>query len=262
MDDPRFLVLHFGAQCPWHLWVIEEVRRAADQARGTCEVIDVLKQPEYAARYRLFCPFMILINESIRLSSPMSANDLVKIAREGIVAKPTILQTMGPEAQAEKVEPLTIENMADTCVICNRGRDSLEYQAKLTWLSQIKEGVPNGIVGFIAYEKKKAVSFIEFLPSPLIPYPLPVKNAKLAVINCLYPLEDGPDYRSQVLRRLIDYLPLQGYTSLQVIAGRRTLTPNGPVAFFLPHGFKEVMEVDKLILKRGVEELVLMEKPL
>jgi hypothetical protein len=242
--------------------VIEEVRKAAARASGTCEVIDVLEKPKYAVRYRQFCPFLILINNSIRLSSPMSADELVKIAREGIEAKATMLQTLGPEAQAETVEPLTIENLTDTCVICNWRRDSLEYQAKLTWVSQVKEGVPDGIVGFIAYEKGKAVSFVEFFPSPLIPYPLPEKNAKLSVINCLYPLEDGPDYRNQVLRRLIDYLPQQGYEKVQVIAGRRTLTPNGPVPFFLAHGFKEVKEVDKLLLKRGVEELVLMEKAL
>lgn len=258
----RFLVLHFGAQCPWHSWAIEEVRKAADHASGTCEVIDVLKKPEYAVRYRQFCPFLILINDSIRLSSPMSADELVRIAREGIEAKPTILQVMSPEAEAERVEPLTIENMTDTCMICNWRRDSQEYRAKLTWVSQIKAEVPDGIVGFIAYEKGKAVSFVEFLPSPLIPYPLPEKNAKVAVINCLYPLEDGPDYRSQVLKRLIDHLRSLGYSKLQVISGRRTLAPNGPVSFFLPYEFKEVKEVDKLVLKRGAEELVLMEKPL
>ncbi|MFX0115778.1 MAG: hypothetical protein ACFFB3_14610 [Candidatus Hodarchaeota archaeon] len=258
----EFLVLYFGSQCPWHTWVIEQVRIAADQIKGTLEVADVTKKPELATRYRLFSPFMIVINNSIRLAAPMVADDLVKIATDGIVASPTKLQNIGPEAQAERIEPLTIKNIADTFSICNWPRNSQEYQAKITWASDLSQQIAGNIMGFIAYEKEKAVSFAEFLPSTLIPYPLPEKKASIAVINCIYPLEEGPDYRSQVLESLIDYLPHQRYDRLQVISGRRTLAPNGPAGFFFSHDFKELEEVGRFIVKRGEEELLLMERQL
>ncbi len=258
----EFLVLYFGAQCPWHKWVIEQTRLAATQVKGTIEVIDVMRKPEIAAQFRLFCPFLIVIDNSIRLSSPFRANDLVKIAKEGVTAKPTLLQSLGPEARSERIERLTAENIFDTCSVCNKDRDSPEYQAKAEWALTFQDDLPDSIMGFIAYEGKKAVSYVEFLPALKIPYPLPEKSKTLAMINCIYPLEDGPDYRSQILECLIKFLPKHGYKKLQVISGRRTLTPNGPVSFFLSHGFKEVSEVDNIVLKRGKEELILMEKNL
>ena len=219
-------------------------------------VVDVVEKPEMAIRHRLFCPFLIVVDDTHRLSAPWPADELARIAREGIVARPTALQTTGPEARAETVEALTVENIADTCSVCNCDRESPEIQVKQVWASGIEDKVREGVLGFIAYKGERAVSFAEFLPSPLIPYPLPEKEATLAVINCVYPLEDGPDYRGQVLQRLMEYLPSQGYERLQVIAGRRTLVPNGPVSFFLSHGFRELGEVDRVIFSRGEEELV------
>ncbi|MFX0209195.1 MAG: hypothetical protein ACFFDT_24640, partial [Candidatus Hodarchaeota archaeon] len=258
----KFLVLFFGAQCPWHKWVIEQTRLAATQVKGTIKIIDAIKNPEIAAQYRLFCPFMIVIDDTIRLSSPFSANELVKIAKGGVTAKPTLLQSLGPEARAERIEPLTAKNILETCSTCNRARDSPEYQAKVEWALKFQNDLPEEIMGFIAFEGKKAVSYVEFLPALKIPYPLPKKSKTLAVINCIYPLEDGPDYRSYVLEYLIKYLPKHGFKKLQVISGRRTLTPNRQVSFFISHGFKEIGEVDSIVLKRGKDELVLMEKNL
>ena len=48
----HLLVLHFGAQCPWQPWVVEQARRAAEQLGGTVRVANVARQPEVAARSR------------------------------------------------------------------------------------------------------------------------------------------------------------------------------------------------------------------
>lgn len=258
----RFLLLHFGGQCPWHLWMIEQARMTAAQIEGSIEVVDVMKKPEIAARYRLFFPFMTVINDTVRLPSPIPADGLVKIAREGVVAKPTIFQAPSCEAQAEKVEPLTVENIVDSCPLCIPSREARGCRAKQVWASRLNDEVEEGVLGFVAYEGRKAVGVVEFLPALLIPYPLPEKNPTLAVITCIYSLQDGADYRGQVLGRLIDYLANQGYQTLQIIAGRRTPYPNGPVSFFLSHGFRELGEVDSVVLNEGEEELVLMAREL
>ena len=65
-----------------------------------------------------------------------------------------------------------------------------------------------------------------------------------------------------MLEHLIEYLKAQGYKKVQVIAGRRTAYPNGPVSLFFENGFIEVAEIDSIILKTRKEELVLMEKVL
>ena len=258
----RFLVLHFSGQCPWHSWMIEQARDAATQVDGTVEVVDVMTRPEIADRYRLFFPFMTVIDDTVRLPSPIPADGLVKIAREGVAAKPTIFQSPSPEARAEKVEPLTAENIVDTCSLCIPSSDTRGCQVKQVWASMLKDKVREGVLGLIAYEGKKAVGVVEFLPAPLVPYPLPEKEPTIAFVTCIYSLEDGLDYRGQVLDHLIDYLPNRGYKKLQVIASRRTPFPNGPTSFFLSHSFKVSGEVDSIVLEEGEEELVLMEREL
>jgi hypothetical protein len=69
----HLLVLHFGAQCPWQPWAVEQARRAAEHLGGTVHVADVARQPELAARFRLFFPFMTVVDGSIRLPSPAPA---------------------------------------------------------------------------------------------------------------------------------------------------------------------------------------------
>ncbi|MFX0096028.1 MAG: hypothetical protein ACFFBD_30090, partial [Candidatus Hodarchaeota archaeon] len=80
---------------------------------------------------------------------------------------------------------------------------------------------------------------------------------------CIYSIENADlDYREQVLNCLIVYLSNQGYEKIQVIAGRRTAYPNGPTPLFIANGFREVSVIDKIALKLGMEELVLLEKKL
>ena len=263
-----FLVLYFGGQCPWHLWTIEQVRKAAAEVSGDVEVCDVSDKPDLAAKYRLFSPFMTAIDETIRLPSPNSAERLVKFINEGVPSELTVFQPPGPEKQARRIAPLTAENIRDTCPLCVSGDQAGGCQAKQAWAFTIKNSVREGVLGFIAYQGRKAVGVVECLPSTGVPYPLPQKDARIAFITCIYSRSIGsgaergeePDYRGQVLEHLLVYLEGQGARKVQVIAGRRTPYPNGPVPFFLSYGFVELSELDRVVLTEGQEELVLMEK--
>jgi hypothetical protein len=68
------------------------------------------------------------------------------------------------------------------------------------------------------------------------------------------------DYRGQVLDKLLEYLPTQGFRKVQVIAGRYAAFPNGPAPFFITRGFVQVNELDKISLGEVQEEIVLLEK--
>ena len=258
----EFKILHFGGQCPWHLWMIKQAREAANTINSTLEVVDVTNNPEIALEYNLFFPFMTIINDKFHLPSPITSEQLIRICREGVVSQPTISHIKRPEARAKKVEPLTTTNIQDSCSFCISQFRSGGCRAKFEWAEKIKNKVPKGILGFIAYEDNKTVAVVEFLPSIIIPYPLPEKHSTIAFITCIYSLENEHDYRGQVLDHLIGYLPALNYSNLQVIAGRRSAYPNGPVAFFTSYGFKELCELGKVILKEGTEDLVLMERRL
>lgn len=256
----KLKVLHFGGQCPWHLWVIKQARKAADTINGTLEVVDVMNNPETALRYNLFFPFMTIINDKYRLPSPIPSDELIKISSDGIVSKTTVPHIQRPKGRAKKVEPLLSNNIQDTCPLCINHSEGC--RAKFEWAEKIKDKVQKGILGFIAYKDNETAAVVEFLTSTLVPYPLPEKRSTIAFITCLYSLEDEHDYRGQVLDHLIKYLQALNYFKLQVIAGRRSAYPNGPMAFFIPYGFKELGELDKVVLKGGIEDLILMERRL
>jgi hypothetical protein len=258
----KFVILHFGNQCPWIPWTVEQATRAAKQTGSIFEVIDVMKNPGMAVQYRLFCPFMTIIDDSIRLPSPTPAEGLVKIVQEGVTTKLTETKSLSPMREPDRIEPLIIDNMIDTYTLCCPHDPSIDCQAKHSWASQIEDKVKDGILGFIAYQGATSVGAVEFLPASLIPYPIPEKDPSSAVITCIYSQSNGLDYRGPVLNHLIHYLSKNGYTRIQVIAGRRSAYPNGPVSFFTMYGFKEIGEVDRVVLKIGIEEFVLVERRL
>lgn len=258
----KFIVLHFGGQCPWHSWMIKQAQKAADVINGTLEVIDVMNHPEAALHYRQYFPFMTVINDSLRLPSPISSDELVEIAGEGLISKSTVQHIQRRKAWTNKIEPLFETNIQDTCSLCINKSDSEGCRAKYEWANKLKNKVQKGILGFIAYKDNKTVAVAEFLPSALIPYPIPVKQPTIAFITCIYSLEDEHDYREQVLDHLIKYLPQLNFAKLQVIAGRRSAYPNGPVSFFSSSGFKELCKLDKVVLREGEEDLILMERKL
>jgi hypothetical protein len=221
---------------------------------------DAAQQPEMAARYKLFWPFMTVIDERIRLPSPTPTAELVRIATEGGITAPPIPETtLGPEAEGDRILPLTASNIADSCSLCNRADEQEACLAKTDWAAEIARRVPEGILGFIAYDEGEAAGAVEFLPSSLVPFPLPEKSNEIAFITCIYSFEEGADYREQVLKHLLNHLRDSSYRELQVVAGRRSPYPNGPEPLFRKHGFEPVAELDRVILREGEERILLMK---
>ncbi|MFQ6088799.1 MAG: hypothetical protein ACE5K0_07865 [Candidatus Methanofastidiosia archaeon] len=74
----KILVLHFGGQCPWHEWQIEEVKKASEVLGCSYSVIDVEEEPELAEKYKMFFPFMMVIGDK-RVFSPTKSEDIIKM---------------------------------------------------------------------------------------------------------------------------------------------------------------------------------------
>ena len=257
----QLLLLHFGVQCPWQPWVVEQARQAAAELRSELRLVDVSEQPELAAHYRLFYPFMVVVDEKIRLPSPTTANKLVRIVNQGAEVPELMLPNQLSEAVAETVKPLTVENITDACALCIQS-DNQSSQAKAAWARRIARQVPEGFLGFAAYQGGEIVGAVEVLPTTLVPYPLPGKASEIAFITCLYSQEDGLDYRGQLLEFLMGRLPEKGYRELQVVAGRRLPYPNGPEDFFIRFGFEQLDKIDQIVVSEGEDTLVLLRKAL
>jgi len=224
-----FKVLHIGGQCPWFWWTLEQIQQAATQLQGKVEILDVGNGPELDSRYRLFFPFMVVIDDMLRWSSPVTAEGSLKLVqdpnRPSAIPRVCILH---PPAQASKIVELTLDNIEAACVFCLPGADAHAIHGKREWVKRYGEA----IVGYLAYEGELVVGGIEYLCASQIPFPLPEKRDTAAFITCLYSMEgeteDVRDYRREVLDYALTQLPGQGYQCVQVIAGRRCAYPNGP----------------------------------
>jgi hypothetical protein len=258
----HFLLLHFGVQCPWQPWVAEQVGEAAKRLNGSVQVLDVSGRPELAERYQLFTPFLTLINGVLRVTAPTPAAELVRIAKEG--TRPGPFEPVHPQevGVADAVVPLTASNLKETCRLCVPDPTGSGIREKMAWCDGILKRVPGEHLGFCAWQDGRVVGAVECLPSDLIPYPIPRKEAEIAFITCLYSFEDGLDYRGQVLERLLEYLPGTAYREVQVITGRHTPYPNGPEAFFSPYGFIRIAELGKIALREGEDEIFLLSRDL
>jgi len=258
----HLLVLHFGAQCPWYRWVIRQAQGAAQALKAEVVVRDVTVYPELAEEHRMFFPFMTVIDGKLRIPSPVRAEALAQMAREIPELKPTVPMAYGHRAARCEVQALTPDNVKATIPLCIAGVEPIADREKARWARDVLRKSRTTLFGFIAYKDGEAKGAVEYLPSHLVPYPLPQKDPSIAFITCIYPTEPASDYKSPVLEKLLDHLRVEGYRRLQVIAGRRTPFPNGPTAFFREHGFIELEELDRIGLTEGKEELILMEKEL
>jgi len=258
----HFLVLHFGAQCPWYRWVIDQAKRAAQELDAEVDVEDVIDHPELAEKHKMFFPFMTVIDGSSRFPGPATAEALIRMVKETAEPKPPSPMTYGEKAGRCVIHGLTPDNIKATIPLCIADVRPIADQEKVLWAKEMLRRSSCPLLGFIAFQGDKAKGVVEYLPSNLVPYPLPKKDPSIAFITCIYPTEPDVDYKSPVLERLLEHVREKGYRELQVVAGRRTPYPNGPVPFFRRHGFVELGEVDQWVGEEGKEELILMRKEL
>jgi hypothetical protein len=263
--NPGFFVLHFGAQCPWYQWVIEQATQASAEVGGSVDVIDVTDDFAVAHKYRLFSPFMTVINDAIRVPAPIAAKQLVALTRNRPAIQPAANGSWGSQKRPERIERLQVDNLRDICPLCLTLDDEerqASCSAKQHWLAQL--ATPGEALGLVAYEGGQAVGAVEYLPASRIPYPVRGKEPDKAFLTCLYSTPhsattDGFDCRGYLLEELVRYLEGR-YQAVQVIAGRRTAYPNGPSGLFAAYGFRELEPLDEVDWVTGHDEWVLMER--
>ena len=250
-----FKVYHFGGQCPWLWWTLEQVQQAALQLHGSVEVFDVGDKPELASKYRLFFPFMIIIDDRIRWPSPISAESLISLIQNTDTPAVMPAAPVPPPATASQIVAITADNIDAACAFCMPAAEDRLKLAKQEWGKQYGEA----ILGYLAYEAEVLVGGIEYLRASRVPFPLPDRRSTTALITCLYSTEDARDYRAQILAYALSRLPDQGYQAVQVIAGQREAYPNGPATLFAAKGFHVVEILDRVVLREGEDTLILME---
>lgn len=156
-----------------------------------------------------------------------------------------------------RIEKLTPKNISNTIPLCIE--KEVGALKKKEWASKISKKIESDFLGLVAFKNGRALGALEFLPSIIVPYPLPEKNEKTAFITCIYSLEER-DCRKELILEFEKRIFKKGFKKISVVSGVKKAFPNGPVDFFENCDFKSSKILDRIELSYGREILVFMEK--
>ena len=139
--------------------------------------------------------------------------------------------------------PLDHSTALSTSGPCLGSADAGLCRGKAEWVKDTMELAGATHLGRLHMVDGVCVGGAEYLPSELVPYPIPDKRKGNAFLTCSYMSAGDRDVRTQPLDALIEDLRCLGYDCLSVAAATEGSFPNGPVDWFEQKGF-----VDKGLL--------------
>jgi hypothetical protein len=256
----QFVLVHFGRQCAWFDYMHRQAEQAAHSLGATLEVYDVYAKPETATQYNLWFPFMLVVDDRVRIASPMSQQEILETLQADTFPMAPVM-CPGQNRYTHDVKPLLVGNLEDAERLCLSGAE-LSASPKHYWMQKFAGALASGVFGFASYECGRLAAAVEYLPSTMVPYPLSTKHPEHAFITCVYPFGQTEDFRAEVLTHLCEWLSANRFSGVSIAAGRSSTYPNGPASFLSQLGFDEVGLVDDVVMKVGRDYTVLMHKSL
>jgi hypothetical protein len=233
---------YFGNQCPHNCYLLARIKTIAWQERVRLELHDLSEDPRPAEEYGIFSPTMLLVNGEIRWHGPFE-KELVAAMLEG-EAQPKVLAVKQSEAEVRgDLTPIDPRSVLDTSATCSGTGDRGICLGKSEWVQKVLDANRLKHLGYVHSVDGKCVGGAEFLPSTMVPYPIPDKRQDNAFLTCSYISDEEKDYRSYPLRSLSEDLRGWGFRTLSVASSKDVVVPNGPMWWFEKRGF-----VDKGLL--------------
>lgn len=225
---------YFGIQCPYNYEnkkILEQIAIDHDIEVG---FYDITKNHELAAKMKLFSPSMIVFDNGLRWSGPITY-DLVKRYLEGeiISRKPYVISCQNIIRKGQLAK-LNASNISDVSVLCCP-RDEVGLKEKENWLTTIMKKYDETF-GILHYVENKCVGGAEYLPSLEVPYDVP-KSKAYAFLTCLHVSDPIFDYKDHSLKALESHLRDMGYEKIYAVASKDVVFPNGPLEWFLHRGY-------------------------
>lgn len=233
---------YFGNQCPHNCYLLARIKTYAFQERVKLHLFDLSEDPRPAEEYRIFSPTMLLVNDEHRWHGPFT-KELVAALLEGEAEPTGFTVRQSEEVVRGRLTPLDTKSVLSTSNTCAGAYDEGLCRGKSEWVHEVMSlrGLPN--LGYLHALDGKCVGGAEFLPSEVVPYPIPGKGKQAAYLTCSYISDEQRDYKTHPLEELIRDLKSRGFERLSVAASRNVVFPNGPIWWFEKKGF-----VDKGLL--------------
>lgn len=230
---------YFGNQCPHNGYLLARIKAIAWKESVTLHLHDVTGDDRICAQYRIFSPQMLVVNDKYRLHGPFSSEMVTALLDDEMTAPvPRAVRQSDDTVRGELV-PLTPQAALMTCETCAGGPDPGLCRGKAEWIGQMLKdsGLPH--LGYLHTVDGKCVGGAEFLPSRLVPYPIPDKGDGDAFLTCVHVSDERRDYKTHPMERLLQELSGLGFRKVSVAASTAGVLPNGPAPWFERFGFED-----------------------
>ncbi|MBT9166009.1 MAG: hypothetical protein DDT25_00673 [Chloroflexi bacterium] len=241
MSNLKFF--HFGVQCPHNSHLISLIQRVSKSTGASALIYDISNREDICLQYNIYSPTLLLVNDTIRWNGPFSEKDLLKLLQDVNVKRQPYIVNQSTNRVKGKLVPITAESVEESCVPCFGTDQKHLCNEKRDWVMMMLARAKTEQLGFLHFYRGKCVGGAEFLPSDLIPYPIPGKAERVAFLTCVFLSDENKDYKSYPLQALTEHLRGRGFKSLLAIASEDVVFPNGPLWWFLAEGFVDRGEV-------------------
>lgn len=269
----RFLRL--GYQCPWSHWFREQCMLLAAGPGHGLEDVDLTGRPGLAAPFQAYSSAQLVVPNHPPFPTPLPY-DILKDTftrpwpQEAVAPTPPRPAAPAGTLRVFRPEdgPLWTAAVAKTVGLClgdpRPGMDPAgAVAAKLAWLEGLASSECRPLVCLAG---DPPVAFLELIPAEAAHVPLPGAGTGDLFLTCIHGATLPRDERPWLLAGVLDWLstPSSGWPiqqakpSVWAVCGRRAAYPNGPSCLFTAAGFVEVMDLGRIWLIGGWDELVLV----
>lgn len=240
--DPLPLSLrffYFGNQCPHNGYLLARIKTIAWRESVALHLHDITGDEDICREYEVFSPQMLIVNDRYRLHGPFSAERVRALLDDEDDGTRAHAPGQGTDVVRGDLVPLTASTALLTCHTCAGSSDPGLCRGKSEWVGKMLEdsGLPH--LGYLHTVGGTCVGGAEFLPSKLVPYPIPHKGQRDAFLTCTYVSDESHDYKTHPTERLLSELRTLGFDTVSVAASVDGVFPNGPASWFQRLGFED-----------------------
>jgi hypothetical protein len=235
--DLKFFYL--GNQCPHNCYLLARIKTLAWQERIPMCLFDIWNDPATCEKYKIFSPTMLIVNERHRLHGPFTAERVLRMLSGDDVEPRAYSVRQSDDIVRGELSPITPESVLGTGATCAGADDAGLCMGKSEWVREVLRMTGLKHLGYTHAHNSACVGGAEFLPSELVPYPIPDKRRGNAFLTCSYLSDDKKDYKTHPLEALARDLKAWGFDTVSVAASMDVVFPNGPVSWFERKGFAD-----------------------
>lgn len=230
---------YFGYQCPHNAYLLARIKTVAWQERAMLHLFDISNDEETCRKYNIFSPTMVIVNDRYRWHGPFTKEKLMAmIENEDIEPAPYAVNQSNDVVRGDLMA-ISPDSVLSTCAPCINTDDRGLCMGKSEWVRETLKTTGLKNLGYLHMVDGRCVGGAEFLPSKVIPYPIPDKRDDNAFLTCSYLSDEKKDYRTHPLERLVIDLRSSGFRTLSVAASEKVVFPNGPLDWFAKKGFED-----------------------